>query len=156
MVLPGYAAAGLDSFEVADKGTVIESVTEMPGYGKEQIYTGTKTWIAETFQSAKAVIENDDKDAGTIIGNASVEFPCVGNIFSCAGKSDKRLQFTLRVDMKDQKFKVTLSNMTSFYPTGENMALWKHDIDEAARPALAKLGEQLKATIEKEKSSSNW
>lgn len=156
LVLPDLAIAGLDSFELADKTTVIESVTGMPGYDKGQIYTGTKTWIAETFWSAKVVIENDDKEAGTIIGNASVEFPCVGNIFTCAGKSDKRLQFTLRVDMKDQKFKITLSNMSSFYPTGENMALWKNDIDESARPALAKLSESLRYAIENEKTKTNW
>ena len=50
----------------------IELIMEIPGYNKDQIFTGTKAWVAKTFVSAKAVIQDDDKEAGRIIGSGRI------------------------------------------------------------------------------------
>jgi len=52
---------------IADADRTFERIVEAPGYSKEQIFNGTKIWIAENFKSAKAVLEYENKDAGTII-----------------------------------------------------------------------------------------
>jgi len=55
-----------------------QRIVEMPGFSKDKIYNATKIWIAENFGSAKAVIEHDDKEGGTLIGNGNIQYPCRG------------------------------------------------------------------------------
>lgn len=137
----------------------IMSVIDMPGYSKDQIYTATKIWIAENFRSAKAVIENDDKEAGRVIGNSSIKYPCSG--FSCVGKHDWTLYFTMRVDMKAQKMKITFTNLGISWPStrsvlgADNIRVSDSDMEDV-RPALLKLGEELRVAITKEKTKADW
>lgn len=141
----------------------VESVINMPGFSKDQIYAGTKSWIAENFRSAKAVIQDDDKDAGRIIGNGNIKYPCSG--FSCMTKSDWKLDFTMRVDIKDQKMRVTFTNLgISFPPSaaglmvvqGENnMPLSGGEMDEV-QPSLDKMRDQLVTSIQQNKAQSNF
>ena len=63
---------------ITDSDRTFERVVEAPGYSKEQIFNGTKIWIAENFKSAKAVLEYENKDTGTIIGNGIISYPCSG------------------------------------------------------------------------------
>lgn len=141
------------------KESSIESVIEVPGHTKDQIYTATKIWIAENFRSAKAVIENDDKESGRIIGNGRIKYPCSG--FSCLGQSDWTLDFTMRVDMKDQKMKLTFSNLGISWPYSQSAPSADHlpvreDQMSDVRPALIKLGDELRAAIDKEQTKANW
>ena len=139
----------------------IESIIDMPGISKDQIYAGTKSWIAETFRSAKAVIQDDDKSAGRIIGTGRVKYPCSG--FACMGKSDWTLDFTIRVDIKDQKMRVTFLNLGESFPPSpgyglagaENLPLRDSERDDVS-PTLLKMQDDLKAFIETNKSGSNF
>lgn len=141
------------------KESSIESVVDVPGRTKEQIYVATKIWIAETFHSAKAVIENDDKEAGRVIGNGIIAYPCNG--IGCFGKEGWKIGFTMRVDTKDQKFRLTFSNITfimppsTYVPSGLERGVLQEEFDNA-RPALLDLGKQLLAAIEKEKDNTNF
>lgn len=139
------------------KQTSIENVIDVPGRSKDQIYTATKIWIAENFNSAKAVIEDDDKAGGRIIGNGSVKYPCSG--INCLGRDGWLLKFTMRVDTKDQKFKVTFTNIVLSVPSGTyrgfERALLQDEFDES-QPVLADLSSKLRTAIEKEKTTANW
>ena len=137
----------------------IESVIDMPGFNKDQIYTATKVWIAENFMSAKAVIENDDKEAGRVIGNGRIKYPCSG--FSCISRADWTLDFTMRVDIKDQKIRLTFTNLgfsfpsTQGIPAADDWPIRENQMGDV-RPALIKLGEELKDAITKEKTKADW
>jgi Domain of unknown function (DUF4468) with TBP-like fold len=139
------------------KESSIESVIDVPGRAKDQIYSSTKIWIAETFNSAKAVIEDDDKEAGRVIGNGLIQYPCSG--ISCLGKEDWKIGFTMRVDVKDQKFRITFSNIKLSFPAsrgsifvpGIDRPVLQDEFDNA-KPALLNLGNLLRAAIDKEKS----
>lgn len=155
------ALTGCAGLEPA-KESSIESVIDVPGRTKEQIYSATKIWIAETFNSAKAVIEDDDKESGRVIGNGLIQYPCSG--FACFAKEDWKLGFTMRVDIKDQKFKITFLNLRfsmppsrsgMFFVPGTERNVLQGEFDDA-RPALLALSEQLRAAIEKEQAKANW
>jgi hypothetical protein len=154
--------AGMQPMTDADR--TFERVVEAPGYSKEQIFNGTKIWIAENFRSAKAVIEYENKDAGTIIGNGIIPYPCSG--LECAVKPDWKVPFTMRVDIKDQKFRLTFSNLRLTWPPSYNRTTGaspaydgpinrQSDLD-AVKAVLLTYGDQLLASFGKDKRKSDW
>jgi len=149
---------------IADADRTFERIVEAPGYSKEQIFNGTKIWIAENFKSAKAVLEYENKDAGTIIGNGIISYPCSG--LDCIAKADWKVPFTMRVDIKDQKFRLTFSNLHLSWPPSYNRTFGaqaghdgpistQSDLD-AVKPELLKFGDQILASLGKEKSKKDW
>ena len=154
--------AGLQPVSDADR--TFERVVEAPGYSKEQIFDGTKIWIAENFKSAKAVLEYENKDSGTIIGNGIISYPCSG--IDCIAKGDWKVPFTMRVDIKDYKFRLTFSNLHLSWPPSYNRTFGAQsghdgpistqgDLD-AVRPVLLKFGDEILASLGIEKGKKDW
>jgi hypothetical protein len=113
VALSGCAA--MQPVTEADK--TIEAITELPNFTKDQIYVGSKVWIAENFKSAKSVIEYDSKDEGVIIGNGTTSYPCTGmECLQAGAATDWKLQFTMRLDAKDGKFRTTFTNLSIYKP----------------------------------------
>ena len=148
---------------IAESDRTLERVVEAPGYSKDQIYTSTKIWIAENFKSAKSVIELDLKEDGIIIGNGIIQYPCSG--MECLAKSDWKVPFTMRVDMKDQKFKVTFTNIKLSWPASYSSGISSPAYDgpvnsqgdmDAIKPVLLKFGDAILASINSSKSKSDW
>lgn len=115
-------------------------------------------WIAETFKSAKAVIEYENKNDGTIIGNGVIDYPCEG--LECFGTSRWRVPFTMRVDTKDDRFRLTFTNVNlelppPYYTAGGSPVTLQGDWD-AIKPRLLAFGDQLASSISKGKGSKNW
>lgn len=159
IILSITGCAAMQPIEDADK--TIEKVVDIPTRTKEQIYTATKIWLAENFVSSKSVIEVDDKESGIIIGNANMKYPCTQGM-SCLVKGDWRLNVSLRFDMKDQKFRITFTNMSwsspssSTSPAYNNVPLnTKGDIEEVKK-ALDKMADDIKDSIVKETSRKDW
>jgi len=154
--------AGLQPITDADR--ILERVVEAPGYSKEQIFNGTKIWIAENFKSAKAVLEYEDRDAGILIGNGIIPYPCRG--LECIAKVNWKVPFTMRVDIKDQKFRLTFSNLHLSWPpsysrtygaqSGHDGPIGTQGALDAVRPKLLKFGDQLLVSFGKEKGKSDW
>jgi len=159
LVLGG--CAGMQPVAEADR--TFERVVEAPNHTKDQIYTSTKIWIAENFKSAKSVIELDSKEDGIIIGNGIIQYPCSG--IDCLAKSDWKVPFTMRVDMKDQKFKISFSNIKLSWPASYSSGISSPAYDgpvnsqgdmDAIKPALLKFGDEILASINSSKSKSDW
>lgn len=72
-----------------------------------QIYNETKLFIAETWKSAKAVIQLDDKDAGIILIKGTI---LKQNQFMM-GEYDYYYDYTVTFKMKENRFKVILDNV---------------------------------------------
>ncbi|ODQ00609.1 hypothetical protein BGK46_06450 [Salinivibrio sp. SS2] len=148
---------------VADADRSFEKVVEVPGYSKEKIYTSTKIWIAENFKSAKAVIEFDSKEDGLIIGNGSIDYPCSG--MECLAKSDWKVPFTMRVDMKNEKFKVGFSNIKLSWPASYSSGIMSPAYDgpvnsqsdmDKIKPALLSFSDEILVSIETSDNNSDW
>ena len=135
---------------------IIKQVIDAPGYSKEQIFDGAKIWISENFRSAKAVLEYENKEAGTIIGNGDIPFPCQG--LQCMGTGGWRVGFTMRADIKDQKFRLTFTNLRIF---GTDRGLYDGQIGRErsfnnVKDALSGFGYQMLVSLKKEKSKNDW
>lgn len=149
----------------------IEIVKEVEGVSKDALFSSSKAWIAENFKSSKAVIEDADKDAGRIIGNGTTELQCVGDAWNCMALRNKLIGFTLRIDTKDGKFKVTYNNLRIItmptsgslvglvYSPGktysEEAVSLKAEVD-AAKHTLGKMTDRLSDFVASEPAKANW
>lgn len=78
---------------------------------KDQIYSDTKMFIAETWKSAQNVIQNDDKDGGMIlIKGASIQTAYYGK--GMMMQTYKYIyNYTIKFMMKDGKYKMILDDV---------------------------------------------
>ena len=162
-----FGCAGMERATDANKS--IEFVLEAPNKTKDQIFSASKSWIAETFVSGKSVIDDADKDSGRIIAKGRIKHPCIQGTGCILGKM---IGFTLRIDAKDGKIKTTYSNPTvispptSGYsiglaytpgsPESEN-AIWMRGDMEDAKKAFQDLSGELKSYVANESAGTkNW
>lgn len=163
--LAAGAASAATPAQLAEINKPVEQVFEAPGYDKAQIYGSTKVWIAENFRSAKAVMEYENKEEGTLIGNGVIPYPCKG-FLDCLGKPEWKVRFTMRVDTKDEKFRVTFSNINLIWPGAVYNGVYTRANDgsplnslkdrEKISAALLEFGPQIQAALGKAKADDNW
>lgn len=97
-----------DGEEVAlDKNAALawSEVIPAEGVNKEKLYVILNYWYTMTFNNANAVIQLNDKDAGTIIGKGFV-----ANIVGHTGGMNKyqvNMQPIIKADIKDNKVRIT-------------------------------------------------
>lgn len=136
----------------------IEKVYEIPNMAKAQIYTGVRSWFAESFKSAKDVIQMDDKEAGTIIGNGRTVYSCKG-VGDCLLYSSSNLAFTLKVDIKDNKLRSTYSKVKLLMKSsmGETEGYIQKKQLENIMNQLSSLSDQMVEQVKANQSTnSNW
>lgn len=141
-----------------------QRVVEVPGFSKDKIYNATKIWIAENFRSAKAVIEHDDKEGGTLIGNGNIQYPCRG--VECIAKSNWKVHFKMRVDVKDDKFRLAFTTLRMTAPPSySTYGVSSGGLDapvrmqgdlNAIKPELLKFGDEIAASLSSFKKQDNW
>ena len=155
-LLSFVGCAGMQVLPEGDK--TVTSVVDIPGKTKDQIYIGAKTWIAETFRSAKAVVEVDSKEDGLIIGNGNIPYPCAG-ASDCIGTSTFKVGFTMKCEIKDAKYRVIFSNIriltpgqAGVYSPGDNPIYWQKDMDKI-KPRLLQLSDELASSIKGQSKS---
>ncbi|MFC1505193.1 DUF4468 domain-containing protein [Thermodesulfobacteriota bacterium] len=150
--------------QVKQEDLKIQKVYDVPGFKKDHIYSQTKIWIAENFKSAKAVIEHDDKDSGVLIGNGIIPYPCKG--MECIAKGDWKVPFKMRVDVKDNKFRLTFTNLmlsipssynsTFGYQKGSDNPIWQQSDLDAIKPVLLGFGGQITASLSGATKDKDW
>lgn len=92
--------------------TNVVDVVEINGQTKDQIFEKSKIWIAKSFKSANNVIQYQDKSTGQIIGKGTIPFPCEGFI-DCGAFGQDRVNFTIQIDTKDNKARISFSDITA-------------------------------------------
>lgn len=161
LLLSGCAAGQYSQIKEEDK--TISNVYEAPGFAKDALYEKVKIWITQNFKSAKAVIEYDNKADGTVIGNGSVNYPCSG--IMCMSQSGWMVPFQMKVDMKDNKFKVTFTNIristtasTTMYGTfpASEREIWQQSDYDLIKPILLNFGNDIKTSLAKNTKADNW
>lgn len=163
LLLSSITALASDAFNAPSQS--FEKVFETPGHTRDQIFTSSKIWVAENFKSAKAVIEYESKEEGTLIGNGLIPFPCKG-AFDCLGKGQWKVRFTMRVDMKDDKFRLTFSNIGLVWPAAVYNGVVSPANDggpvhsqkdrDKIQAALLMFGPQLQAAMTTTSGKDDW
>jgi hypothetical protein len=150
--LPGCASSA--DFVMLDQP--IAKVYEVKA-DKVRIFNVSRQWVAENFRSARAVVEYEDKDAGTLIGNGSIPYPCVDvSSWNCATlRQSVTLQFTMRLDSKDDRFRLEFTNLRVKSEYGEIGQIRRNDLP-AAQEALQAFGDQIVGRIADQKKSAEW
>lgn len=171
LALPIQSAFCLDLSRSEDAGKPVEIIMEIPGHTKDQLFSSTKVWIAETFVSAKTVIDEADKESGRIVAKGSIGRPC-GGWLDCMANGKNSIGFTMRVDLKDGKVRTTYNNLVIIRPAtngsvvgstytpgtadSEIPAVLQDDRD-AAKNGVTGLSKSLETYLMKETSASkDW
>ncbi len=140
-----------------------DKVVEVSGFTKDQIYVASKLWLAQQFATTKDIIEIDNQEVGILLSNGSTTYPCDKTV--CIATASWRVKFAMRIDMKDDKFKMSFSNINLTWPTSysNNLRLPAHDAPVSAqddmdkiKPQLLALSNELQAAILQSKIDSKW
>lgn len=101
------AADNLAQTLLLDKNNALTftQIIEAPNKTKEQLYILLNYWYSATFNSGKAVIQLNDKDAGVIIGKGFIEKIAfhMGGI----NQYTVHLEPIIKTDIKDNKIRIT-------------------------------------------------
>src|ERR1035437_177176 len=81
---------------------------------KEQIYSSTKMFIAETWKSSKEVIQNDDKDGGIILikGKTEINWEQPVSMAKMTIFHDSWYSYNVTFRMKNSKYQIKIDNVT--------------------------------------------
>jgi hypothetical protein len=150
---------------LTDEERQVVQVFEATGYTRDQIYAATQVWIAENFESAKAVVEYEGKDDGVIVGNGNIAYPCTGG-FGCRIRAQAwRVGFTMKAEAKDGRFRLTFTNVRLLLPPYSNMGtnlpareepVTQREDMQNIRAKLLEFGPSIVANLEKAKTSEAW
>lgn len=102
-ILPAIAFAQ-PQIPTKDGKAFYEIVDSLPG-AKAELYNKSKVWFVNTFNSANAVIQLDDKEAGVIMGKGVTGFNA-GNIMT--GSIKQFINYTININVKDNKWRIQI------------------------------------------------
>lgn len=134
----------------------IEVVIDVPGKNKNQIFSAAKSWVAETSMARMSTVDSD-KDSGRIVVKGNGDMPCEGGM-DCMLHKDYLIRFTLRIDSKDAKFKMTFLDLIIVPPTSIKRDPYpiamQRDVDAANKGAQAMSKELLSYATKQ--ATKNW
>ena|GEM_PF-2547815 len=122
--------------------------TEESSLTKAELYPKARQWFSEYFVSGESVIDYENESEGVIIGNGLIVGPSPSTTF----KLIRKTSFTIRVDIKDEKFRTsyTINNINDYYQNQifqSNIQLSDHE-KKLAEDSLSNISTSLKNYIE--------
>ena len=87
---------------------VYSQVIEVPNTTKDILYDKLKQWMATAYKNFSKVVQLDDKNAGTMVGQANMSFQVKSFSMTC---STGYVNYTIKLFVKDNKFKIEMSQM---------------------------------------------
>jgi hypothetical protein len=156
---------GPDDAVAPAEDRIITHIGEAKGVAKADLFATARLWLAESFRSSKAVIDLEDKAEGVIVGNASMPYPRTGcSGLYCSVIADWQVQFKIRIDVKDERFRVTFTDLELFVPASfGNFAtpamrrpMTLQQELSLCRPELIALASSITGYTSKAQASKNW
>jgi hypothetical protein len=88
-------------------------VVQAPGKTKAELFQNSKVWFANTFRSAKDVINFEDEGAGIVSGsgNTSIYIKSLGQTV------ERTVYFSIKIEVKDERYRYTIDQI-EFSTTG--------------------------------------
>lgn len=140
-----------------------EKIVAVPQQSKDQIYKSVKLWVAKSFKSSSFVTDLDSKEDGLVVVKATMQYPCEG--FACLSKYTWVAPFTMRVDIKDGRFRASFSDIKIAWPesynSGVRMSAYEGPVSDASdlkviKDKLLSMVDDVNKSIDLEKSKSEW
>ena len=109
---------GCASLSVVERDRNFQKTFENVGLNKNEIFTKSLQWLAKTYTDAKEVIEFQDIESGKIIGRGMSTV-----IFNptLIAPINVNIQYTLTIDIKDDRLRIAFSNFHSNDISGGNI-----------------------------------
>lgn len=130
IIIPALVS-GQEFYKNESGKIVYERTFDKPNLTKEDLFSYSKRWIANTFESAEAVIQTEDKEFGEIIGNGTT---------NVVGLPDKRnraesvdLKFKILINVKDGAARVRIYDIHKYYISNIT-----HDVNTVSLEVLDK------------------
>ncbi|MCE6007564.1 DUF4468 domain-containing protein [Acinetobacter soli] len=142
----------------------VSEVVELPNMAQKQIYDASKIWMAKAFKSANSVIQYEDASTGTIIGKGNMQYPCSGT-WNCLAHADHLILFTVKVDTKDNKARVTFNDLllktktnvnAGIVAKGYEVGIYVPKDKETVEAGLKEVISKYKQDIQSQKNDDNW
>lgn len=152
LVAPSLADAKREPPLTEEELSVVQ-VYEAPGFTADAIHAGAKRWIAESFRSAEAVIEYEDK--GTIIGNGNITIdPPMERGVSYYSVYRGRVGFKMKVEAKDSRLRVSFTNVRLLFrgALGNDIVPQRRGDMDNIRARLLEFGPKIVASLDKAKT----
>jgi len=93
-------------FPVNSKGEIeFSEVVDINNFNKDLLFSNAKEWVATTFGDYKRVIQYEDKEEGKLILKGASDIPYI------AGSISERLEFTITIECKDEKYRYKISDI---------------------------------------------
>lgn len=140
----------------------VSQVVELPDISQKKIFDLSKIWLAKNFKSSNSVIQYEDAATGTIIGKGNMPYPC-SNAWKCMAFTNQIILFTLTIDTKDNKARLTFNDLRSksiqpsnnaFVKPGAELQIYsdKEGITDGIKKVISEYGIEIK----KVQSDTNW
>ncbi|WP_296244736.1 MULTISPECIES: DUF4468 domain-containing protein [unclassified Psychrobacter] len=100
--------------------TQYQKVIDIPNTSKDEVYEGARQWFAKSFRDSNSVLRYQDKESGSIIGKGNAKMSCSG--MACIG-TPRNLQFTVKVDAKDNRARITFDDLMIHTPYNYNSGI---------------------------------
>jgi hypothetical protein len=91
-----------------DSALTFSRVVSIENVSKNELYDRAKSWFAETYKSAKDVIQMDDKEAGKLIGKGNFRYD--SKVFSGSTQTTGWISYTITLQVKDNKYRYEITN----------------------------------------------
>ncbi len=92
---------------IAQENLTFTKVIQTDSISSTDLFIKVNDWFATVYNTANKVIQMADKDAGIIIGNGAFIYSYGKFGFSCY---DGFIEYTIKVYVKDNRFKVEMTN----------------------------------------------
>jgi hypothetical protein len=126
-------AAALIAASAGAQGMTVEIIRGAP-LPKDSLFTQAVLWIAENIRSPRSVIQFQDRDLGTIVGNGSYDMSIDGGLLPFLSPVNVPVSYKVRIDVRDYRYRMTFSDVR-LYLDAAPRALDYTDRDSTERRA---------------------
>ncbi len=136
-------------FVLAQKPVECDTIIECSGITADKLYSRMKYFVADNFKSAQNVIQLDDKDEHRLLCKGNIRFEVKSMTW---GMLDGVINFTLDLQAKDGKYRVTFrdfthENFNRKYGDSWCMGLVCDDVPEGYKKGKKQYKEMIKRAI---------
>ncbi|PSW82252.1 DUF4468 domain-containing protein [Photobacterium angustum] len=131
----------------------VTKIVNIPNHTQSNIYNKTRQWFSQYFVSGKSVVDYEDKETGTIIGNA-----IASNGTDPSGLIKYDFEYNIRIDTKDNKFRamttIVKHTNTDYTRTYDAVAITKERQADAEKK-VSDIVNQIKSYVIDNETNAN-
>ena len=138
------------------KPVEITSVVNVPDQEQKELFKRTRQWFSQYFVSGESVIDYEDIESGTIIGNGMAN---IGT--DTFGLITYKIKYNIRIDTKDNKFRALTKILEHINTDSQRTYSAAYITEERIADAEKHVNEIVKSieeyvTDQKVDSNSDW